>query len=122
MRHRFSGGSGRGFAGPVICAGGLALLLPIALLADDDPVFRIEMKDGVVTPQRLEVPAGRQIILELANIGSEPAEFESRELKREVGLFPGSHGRLIIRKLDPGEYHFFDDFHPGSAEAVLIAK
>jgi hypothetical protein len=88
----------------------------------DDPVFRIEFNDGKVTPQRLEVPANTRFKLELHNAGKTPAEFESRELRKEKVLGPGVCSFIVIRTLDPGEYDFFDDFHPNAPPAVLVAK
>jgi hypothetical protein len=103
-----------------------AIALPLAFAsrgrAEDDPVFRIEFKDGVVTPRRLEVPAKRRFKLELHNMGKSAAEFESRELRKEKVLAPGATSFIVIRTLDPGEYDFFDDFHPGAPPAVLVAK
>lgn len=96
--------------------------LPGDARADDTPVFRIEFNNGKVTPQRLEVPADTRIKLELHNAGTEPAEFESNELRKETVLAPGVTRNLIIRRLDPGQYDFFDDFHLDSPPAVLIAK
>jgi hypothetical protein len=90
--------------------------------AEEEPTFRIEFRDGVVTPQRLEVPANRRIRLELHNLGQTPAEFESRELRKEKVLAPGASSTLVIRTLDPGEYDFFDDFHLDAPPAVLVAK
>lgn len=90
--------------------------------AGEEPVFRIEFKDGATTPSRLEVPANTRFVLELHNAGQTPAEFESRELRKEKVLAPGVTSRLVIRTLDPGEYDFFDDFHPNAPPAVLIAK
>ena len=102
---------------------GAALLLAAGISrAEDDPVFRIEFNDGKVTPQRLEVPAKRRSKLELHNVGKEPAEFESKELRKEKVLAPGASSTLVIRTLDPGEYDFFDDFHLDAPPAVLIAK
>lgn len=90
--------------------------------AEDEPTFRIEFNDGKVTPQRLEVPAKTRFKLELHNLGKEPAEFESKELRKEKVLAPGSSSTLVIRTLDPGEYDFFDDFHLDAPPAVLVAK
>lgn len=91
-------------------------------LAAEDPVFRIEFRDGEVTPREIVVPAGTRIKLDLHNLGETPAEFESLELRKEKVLAPKSSSSLIIRTLAPGRYDFFDDFHPGSPPAVLIAK
>ena len=90
--------------------------------AEDLPVFVIEMKDGVITPLRLEVPANRAFKLELRNTGTTPGEFESLELHREKVLAPQSTSFIVFRNLDPGEYRFFDDFHPDAPQAVLVAK
>lgn len=91
-------------------------------LADDEPTFRIEFKDGLISPMRLDVPAKTRIRLELVNLGDMPAEFESLELRKERVVAPHSETVMVIRTLDPGEYPFFDDFHPGAAPAVLVAK
>jgi hypothetical protein len=91
-------------------------------LAAEEPVFEIELKDGLITPSRLEVPAKSRFKLIVTNKGQAPAEFESRELRKEVVVASGSKATLVIRTLDPGEYKFFDDFQPGAPAAVLIAK
>jgi hypothetical protein len=101
------------------------LLLPLAAapaLAGDDPTFRLEFNDGAIKPLRLEVPANTRFRLELKNSGKTPAEFESKELKKEKVLAAESETVLVIRTLDPGEYAFFDDFHPDAPQAVLVAK
>ena len=103
-------------------AGFVLSALSMAAMAADEATFRIEFKDGSVSPARLEVPANRRIVLELSNVGETPAEFESLELRQEKVLAPGATSSLVIRTLDPGEYDFFDDFHPGSPAAVLVAK
>ncbi len=90
--------------------------------AENEPTFRIEFRDGVITPDRLEVPADTRFRIELINTGSMPAEFESLELRKEKVIAPQSQTVMVIRRLDPGEYPFFDDFHPGAAPAVLIAR
>lgn len=98
------------------------LALPTAARAEELPAFRIEFKDGVITPRRIEVPANRPFKLDLHNTGEAPAEFESHELRREKVLAPHSASFLVIRRLDPGEYKFFDDFHLDAPPGVLVAK
>lgn len=90
--------------------------------ADEMPVFKIEFNDGVLTPQRLEVPANKPFKIELHNTGKTPAEFESLPLRKEKVLAPDSKSFIVIRRLDPGEYSFFDEFHPEAPQAVLVAK
>ncbi|MBS0643412.1 MAG: cupredoxin domain-containing protein [Acetobacteraceae bacterium] len=89
--------------------------------AEDMPEFRIEMKDGAITPTRLKVPANKPFRLEIHNLGKTPAEFESLALHKEKVLAAESSATMVFRKLSPGEYDFFDDFHP-EAKAVLVAE
>ncbi|CAH2600768.1 putative exported protein [Rhodovastum atsumiense] len=100
-------------------AGALAAA-PVAR-ADEMPVFRIIMKDGTIEPTRLEVPANQPFKLEISNTGVSPVEFESASLHKEKVLIGGATSSLVFRRLAPGEYDFFDDFHP-DAKAVLIAR
>jgi Cupredoxin-like domain len=100
----------------------VVLVRPVTARAEEMPVFSIELKDGVITPRRVEVPANRPFKIELHNTGNTPAEFESNELHREKVLAPHSSSFIVIRRLDPGEYKFFDDFHLDTPPAVLVAK
>jgi hypothetical protein len=90
--------------------------------AEEMPVFSIQFKDGTILPLHLDVPAGRPFKIELHNTGKTPAEFESTELHLEKVLAAQSSSSIVIRRLNPGEHKFFDDFHPGAPQAVLVAK
>jgi Cupredoxin-like domain len=90
--------------------------------AEEEPVFMIEFKNGKIAPERLEVPANRRFQLQLRNNGDSPAEFESNVLRKEKVLAPKTTSVLVFRTLDPGEYPFFDDFHPDARRAILIAR
>ncbi len=93
-----------------------------AASAAEEPVFAIDFNDGAMTPLRLDVPANTRFKITLTNKGKTPAEFESNELRLEKVLAAGSASTLVIRTLDPGEYKFFDDFHPDAPQAILVAK
>jgi hypothetical protein len=90
-------------------------------LADEMPSFNVVLHDGTIAPARLEVPADQPFKLEISNTGSTPAEFESLSLHKEKVLSAGVTSSLVFRRLPPGEYDFFDDFHP-DARAVLVAR
>jgi len=98
-----------------------AMALP-AHAEGSEPTFKIEIKDGVITPLQLEVPANTRIRLEVSNTGSSPAEFESVQLKKEKVIAGGNTTVMVIRNLDPGTYDFFDDFHIDLPHAKIIAK
>ncbi len=63
----------------LLCAGAVAR-------AEDMPVIKVEMRDGVILPAIIEVPANTRFKLEISNTGQSPVEFESLELKREKAL------------------------------------
>ncbi len=105
----------------LLAAAALAGLAGPARAQEEMPTFRIVMHDGAITPDRLEVPANLRFKIMIANTGTTPVEFESLDLKREKAVAPGDEVPLVFRRLDPGEYAFFDDFHPGT-KATLIAK
>ncbi len=101
------------------------LLLPAmpGMVAAGEPVtFILEMKDGIVTPERLDIPANTQVKIVIRNTGSTPVEFESLRLRKEKVLAPGVESFVVIRKASPGEYPFFDDFHPETGQGVIVAR
>ena len=100
-----------------------ALLLGSGLaIADDMPTFRVLMKDGRIHPETVEVPANVRFRLEVKNEGPGAAEFESIELKKELVLAPGVTRNMVFFPMKPGTYKFFDDFHPETGQARIVAK
>lgn len=100
----------------------LAGTAPGLALGDENSSFTIEMKDGVLTPSRLTVPAGKTVKIIIRNTGSGPAEFESKRLRKEKVLSPGAESFIILRQLSAGEYPFFDEFHTDAKPGVIIAE
>lgn len=89
--------------------------------ADELPTFTLTFKaDGTFEPARLEVPAGR-FKIELINASNEAVEFESLPLRKEKVLGPGVNSFVVITISRPGEYPFFDDFHP-NVKGTLVVK
>jgi len=106
------------------CALAMAAVLlaaPVAQ-AEDLKAFKVEMKDGVITPDRIEVEAGVPFRIDVTNAGAKAAEFESDELHKEKVLVPGGTGSLFFRKISAGTYIFYDDFHPDGTKLTLIIK
>ncbi|HET7775922.1 MAG TPA: cupredoxin domain-containing protein [Azospira sp.] len=106
-----------------------ALLLAVALFAApgpaaaaDLPAFQIVAKDGKLIPNRLEVPAGTKFKLQFRNEGPGPEEFESTQPRMEKVLAPGASSFVVVQPLQPGTYRIFGEFHPETAECVLVAK
>lgn len=108
---------------PALCF--LALLLTGAMenvRADELPTFAVTAKNGRLSPERIEVPAGRRIKLTLKNEGTGPVEFENLDLRVEKVLGPGASSFVVVPSLKPGSYRFVDEFHADTAVMLLIAK
>jgi plastocyanin len=106
-------------AGRCLLALCLALSLAGTAPAAEMPTFTLTFKpDGTFEPARLEVPAGRFKLL-LVNESKEPVEFESLPLRKEKVMGPGVKSFVVITISRPGEYPFFDDFHP-DVKGVLV--
>lgn len=121
MNSRSSTIIARAVAGLILTGAAVPALAPVAF-ADELPTFTIEMKDGVVTPDHLDVPAGKDVKLVIKNTGTTPAEFESQRLRKEKVLAPGAESFVVLRGLSAGDYTFFDDFHPGAGQGTITAR
>jgi hypothetical protein len=85
------------------------------------PSFTLTVKDGVFSPQRLEVPAGQRVKIVLKNEGPGPLEFENAELNIEKVIGPGVESFVVI-KLPPGEHAFVDEFNMVTGVMTILAK
>lgn len=99
----------------------LACLLAGGVQAADLHTVSLEMRDGVLVPPRIEVPAGTRFKIIVRNTGTTPVEFESIPLRKEKVLAPGAESFVVVHPLKPGEYGFFDDFHQ-EAQGVVVAR
>ncbi|WP_020410146.1 cupredoxin domain-containing protein [Hahella ganghwensis] len=86
------------------------------------PEIELEMRDGQLIPDRLEVPARTRVKVVIRNTGQSAAEFESLRLRLEKVLGPGVTSFVVINPLKPGEYEFFDEFHLPDAKGVIVVK
>ena len=98
-----------------------ACLTPLAAVHAELPTHTLTFTgDGRFDPPRLEVEAGRFKIV-LVNQSTQAVEFESLPLRAEKVLAPGVTSFVVLSLSRPGEYPFFDDFHP-QAKGVLVVK
>ncbi len=102
----------------------ISFLCALSAHAEDLPRFTLDLADGKVTPQRLEVPAGKKFQIEVRNTGKTAAEFESKALKKEKVIAPGKSSVLSFNALSAGEYKFVEEFHENDAagQGVIVAK
>ena len=84
--------------------------------------YRIDIRDHQFLPNVLEIPAGQKVRIVVHNQDQTAEEFESYDLRREK-IIPGNSKAIIyVGPLKPGEYPFFGEFNPETAQGRLIAK
>lgn len=86
------------------------------------PEFRIEIKDHLFFPAELTVPANTKVKLRIYNLDPTPEEFESYELNREKVIVGNSQTVIFIGPLLPGDYPYFGEFNPKTAQGVIHAE
>jgi hypothetical protein len=86
------------------------------------PVVEIEIRDHLFFPDEIRVPANQKVKLRISNRDPTPEEFESYELNREKVIMGLSQSVIFIGPLKPGEYPFFGEFNPKTAQGKVIAE
>lgn len=106
----------------IAVATGLLGVTMVASVRADDPPPQINFTKGHFEPASFNVTAGTPIKLKVMNQGDAAIEFESFELNRERVVQPGQTITVQLPKLEPGQYHFFDDFHKEVPQGTITAK
>lgn len=98
------------------------MMLTIAGVAMAAPEFKIEIKNHLFYPAELKVPAHTKVKLRIFNQDATNEEFESYELNREKIILGNSQAVIFIGPLEPGEYPYFGEFNPKTAQGKIIAE
>lgn len=102
------------------------ILLGLYMIAESalgaTPEIELVIKDHLFFPSVVEVPAGQKIRLRIINQDSTPEEFESYELNREKVIAGNRETVIFIGPLQPGEYPFFGEFNPRTAQGKVVAR
>ncbi len=107
----------RGFIAVLLCS-----LCPATAALAGPEEFRLEIRDHLFFPSELVVPANTKIRLLVTNRDPTAEEFESYELNREKIIPGGRTAVIFVGPLAPGEYPFFGEFFPNTAQGKLIVK
>jgi len=99
----------------------LLFLLPHSVWAAT-PIIEIEIRDHLFYPAEITIPAGTKVKFVIINTDNAAEEFESYEMNREKVIPAGSRGVVFIGPLRAGEYPFFGEFFPKTAQGKVIVK
>jgi hypothetical protein len=88
----------------------------------DDAITELRFDQHQFKPTKLDVPAGRPLIIKVVNASKETIEFESFKLNREKAVSPGESIIVRLPALSPGTYDFYDDFHQDVPEGSIVAR
>ncbi|HSV04799.1 MAG TPA: cupredoxin domain-containing protein [Phenylobacterium sp.] len=100
-----------------------AFALAGAAAADDGrPVtVALTLKDHRFTPDRVSVPAGQPIRIELVNQDAASEEFDSDDLRVEKDVTPHGRASFTVGPLKPGTYAFMGELHADTASGEIVA-
>jgi archaellum component FlaG (FlaF/FlaG flagellin family) len=101
-------------------AAALTLALTAAPALAQQASVRLTIKDHQFSPSEPRAPANRPLTIIVKNLGSTAAEFESKSLRVEKVVAPGAEVSMQIRPLNPGRYHFFDDFNMATEGDLVV--
>jgi plastocyanin len=104
-----------------------AILLLTAILSSgsvlaERPTVELEIRNHLFWPAEIVVPANTRIKLVITNNDPTAEEFESYSLNREKVIMGNRSAVVFIGPLAPGEYPFFGEFHPKTAQGMVIAE
>ncbi len=86
------------------------------------PEVEIQIREHLFFPAEVRIPANTKVKLIIRNLDPTPEEFESYELNREKVIVGNSQGIVFIGPLAPGEYPFFGEFNPRTAQGKVIVE
>lgn len=86
------------------------------------PVIHIDIENHLFSPSEITIPENTKVKLIIHNKDSTDEEFESYELNREKVILGNRKGIIFIGPLPVGEYPFFGEFFPKTAQGKVIVK
>ncbi len=96
-----------------------AFVAPSNVTAEE---YNLVIKNHEFVPSQIEMKAGEKHRLIVENHDSTPEEFESYELNREKIVSGNSKVVIFLPALEVGEYPFFGEFNPKTAQGRIIVK
>jgi hypothetical protein len=110
---------GRLLVFPLLLAGFLSIT---GFAKADTLEIELRIRDHLFFPSTLEIPANQKVKIRIYNEDPTPEEFESFELNREKVIAGNSQTVIFIGPLKAGEYPFFGEFFPKTAQGTVLVK
>lgn len=110
------------FKATIILSAALAALNATSVLADEQSIYELTIKDHRFDPAEIKVPAGTPIVLHIKNLDADAEEFDSDDLKTEKVVAGKGEGTIHIKPLKAGTYKFEGEYHEDTAKGVLIVE
>jgi plastocyanin len=108
-----------------IAASGLAVSLMFAgtpARAEELATIAVTLKDHRFSPAEIHIPAGKTVILRIANEDDTVEEFDSTALQVEKVIVAGHYATVRLHPLGPGRYPFMGEYHAETAKGVVISE
>lgn len=83
------------------------------------PTIEVRIENHIFVPDVIFIPAAQKVRLMVINSDPTPEEFESYELNREKVIAGGRQAAIFVGPLSPGDYPFFGEFNPKTAQGVV---
>lgn len=104
----------------------LSLLIALSFVTElakaETLEVELRIRDHLFFPSTLIIPANQKVKIRVINEDPTPEEFESFELNREKVIAAHSQTVIFIGPLEVGEYPFFGEFYPKTAQGVVVTK
>jgi len=101
---------------------GIVAVLYCHAVAAATPIIELEIEDHLFHPSEIVIPADTKVKLVIKNLDPTPEEFESYELNREKVINGNGKAVIFIGPLPPGEYPFFGEFYPKTAQGKVLVE
>lgn len=98
------------------------MLCSLQVVLAGPPVIEIEIRDHLFYPDMITIPADTKVKLLVKNLDPTAEEFESYELNREKVIAGNSEAIIFVGPLSAGEYPFFGEFFPKTAQGKVIVE
>lgn len=85
-------------------------------------IVEIKIRNHLFYPSTVIIPANTKVKLRVINEDATSEEFESYELNREKIIMGKQTATIFIGPLAAGEYPFFGEFFPQTAQGKVVAQ